>query len=126
MPYEPITGNMAYAARGTVNHRNDEPAGAFFALIAANRGWPVAICTDTNHHDDWLVTLLDQLAQHPNKIIKSRELGRFMPASTTIISSTATLQVGVSSTTYGIQPMKRPPTKMPQPRKSCSHKARIL
>lgn len=40
------------------------PAGLAFALKAANRGSLVVICTDTNHHNDWICSLLDLLYDH--------------------------------------------------------------
>ncbi len=39
------------------------PVGLVFALSAANKGLRTVICTDANHHNDWLCTLLDLVGQ---------------------------------------------------------------
>jgi len=35
------------------------PAGLVFAIKAANKGIRTVICTDANHHSDWICSLLD-------------------------------------------------------------------
>ncbi len=50
---------------------SDLPAGLVFAVKAANKGIRSVICTDANHHSDWICTLLDLLVgdDGPNKRI---------------------------------------------------------
>ncbi|MDP3899934.1 MAG: response regulator [bacterium] len=38
---------------------NQLPAGLVFAIKAINREMPCVICTDANHHTDWICALLD-------------------------------------------------------------------
>lgn len=53
--------------RGAVNTRDydfpssDLPAGLVFALKASNLGIRTVICTDADHHSDWVCSLLDLL-----------------------------------------------------------------
>ncbi len=35
------------------------PAGLVFAIQAANKGMRTVVCTDANHHTDWICSLLD-------------------------------------------------------------------
>ena len=41
------------------------PIGLVFALCATNAGVPVALCTDSDHHENHICTLLDMLSIRP-------------------------------------------------------------
>ncbi len=53
--------------RGAMNIRDydlpsgDLPVGLVFAIKAANRGIRTVVCTDANHHTDWICAVLDLL-----------------------------------------------------------------
>jgi len=48
------------------------PAGLVFALKAVNLGMSVVIVTDTDHHKDWICTLLDLL--YPDRSDSNRRI----------------------------------------------------
>lgn len=47
--------------RNDYRHSQLLPAGLVFAIAAANQGVPAVICSDTDHHEDWICSLLDLL-----------------------------------------------------------------
>ncbi len=63
--------------RGSMNTQaydrpsSDLPAGLVFAVKAANKGIRTVLCTDANHHTDWICAILDLLYgdEGPNKRI---------------------------------------------------------
>ena len=61
--------------RGAMNTRDydrpssDLPAGLVFALKAAQMGIRTVICTDADHHSDWICSLLDLLYGKEHKVV---------------------------------------------------------
>lgn len=72
-PYEKPNSHPAYE-KGMAEDReligDQIPAGAVFALAAASRGIPTAICTDHTHHNDRLVELMDLVPRRAASMIK--------------------------------------------------------
>ncbi|MFA6042866.1 MAG: response regulator [Patescibacteria group bacterium] len=58
MPVGQFTGAMA---RSIPAPKEEIPVGLVFAITAANFGIRTVICTDSNHHRDWICTLLDMV-----------------------------------------------------------------
>lgn len=53
-------GNFKGAmGRYATEPKNELPAGLVFAIKASNRGIRTVLCTDADHHQDWICTLLD-------------------------------------------------------------------
>lgn len=60
--------------------KSELPAGLVFALKAINKNIPVVICTDANHHQDWLCSLLDMVhfgAEHRVSFVEARSVNLF-------------------------------------------------
>lgn len=59
MPLGSFRGSMDTRRYGRPS--DNLPAGLVFALKAANKGIRTVICTDADHHSDWICSLLDLL-----------------------------------------------------------------
>lgn len=60
-------GNFTGAMRGTDSPDELIPAGLVFAIRAANSGMTVVICTDSDHHQDRLCSVMDLINDWENE-----------------------------------------------------------
>lgn len=82
MPLGTFRGSMN--TRDYDRPRGDLPAGLVFAIKAANKGIRTVICTDANHHTDWICAILD-LVSCFSKPDKERRIS-YVEARTAAIS----------------------------------------
>jgi CheY-like chemotaxis protein len=77
-------GSFRGAMSGSAEKPDEElPAGLIFALKAASLGIPVVICTDADHHQSWICTLLDliRIGWYKNQRVTYVE-ARYVPLGT--------------------------------------------